>query len=123
MIKRLVLTVAAVLLAACAGDPAGSTHGGLRAEPADGTAVAITNTGDQPVYYRIVNPQALASWMPCTSPADCPEIGGRQTVRIPHAAIELHQPDSQRAELYWWKFARIEGGYVTVDEGRLRIRL
>ncbi len=123
MLKRLVILTAAVLLAACAGDPAGSIEGGLRAEPVEGAAVAVTNTTDQPVYYLIVNPDALASWRPCTSPADCPEIAGRQTVRIPYADIELYQPDSREAQLYWWKFARVEGAYVTVDEGRLRIRL
>lgn len=122
MLKRFFVLTAAVLLAACVGDPAGSTEGGLRAEPVEG-AVAVTNSGDQPVYYVIVNPDALASWRPCTSPADCPEIGGRQTVRIPYASIELYEAGSREAELYWWKFARIEGGYVTVDEGRLRIRL
>jgi hypothetical protein len=122
MLKRLVLLTAAVLLAACVSDPAGSTQGGLRAEP-EGTAVAVTNTTDQPVYYIIVNPEALASWRPCTAPGDCPEIGGRQTVRIPFADIELYQAGSREAELYWWKFARVEGGHVTVDEGRLRIRL
>jgi hypothetical protein len=123
MLKRLFLLTAAVLLAACASDPAGSTQGGLRAEPVDGAAVAVTNTSDQPVYYRIVNPDAFASWMPCSSPTDCPEIGVRQTVRIPYADIQLYEPASREAELYWWKFARVEGGYVTVDEGRLRIRL
>jgi hypothetical protein len=123
MLKRLVFATTAVLLAACASDPAGSTQGGLRAEPVDGPAVAVTNTSDQPVYYIIVNPEALASWRPCTSPADCPEIGGRQTVRIPYAAIELYEAGSREAELYWWKFAAVEGGYVTVDEGRVRIRL
>jgi hypothetical protein len=123
MLKRLVLLTAAVLLAACASDPAGSTQGGLRAETVEGSALAVTNTTDQPVYYIIVNPDALASWRPCTSPADCPEIGGRRTVRIPYANIELYQAGSHEAELYWWKFARVEGGYVTVDEGRLGIRL
>ena len=123
MVKRLVLLTAAVLLAACANDPAGSTHGGLRAEPVEGAAVAVTNTSDQPVYYRIVNPEALASWMPCTSPGDCPAIGDRQTVRIPYANIELYEAGSREAKLYWWKFARVEGGYVPVDEGSLRIRL
>lgn len=123
MLKRLVLLTAAVLLAACAGDPAGSTQGGLRAEPVKGAAVAVTNTTDQPVYYIIVNPEAFASWRPCTSPADCPEIGGRQTVRIPYSNIELYQAGSRQAELYWWKFASVEGGHVPVDEGRLRIRL
>ncbi|HEU4881142.1 MAG TPA: hypothetical protein VFT45_02820 [Longimicrobium sp.] len=123
MLKRLVLLSAAVLLAACASDPAGSTQGGLRAEPVEGSAVAVTNTTDQPVYYLIVNPEALASWRPCTSPADCPEIGARRTVRIPYANIEMYQADSREAELYWWKFARVEGGYVTVDEGQLRIQL
>lgn len=123
MLKRLVIFTAAVLLAACAGDPAGATRGGLRAEPVDGAAVAVTNTSDQPVYYLIVNPEALASWRPCTSPADCPEIAARQTVRIPYADIELYEAGSREAALYWWKFARVEGGYVPVDEGRLRIRL
>lgn len=123
MLKRLVVFTTAMLLAACAGDPAGATGGGLRAEPVDGTLVAVTNTSDQPVYYIIVNPDALASWRPCTSPADCPEIAGRRTVRIPYAHIELYQRDSREAELYWWRFARVEGAYVTVDEGRLRIRL
>src|SRR5829696_7009111 len=85
MLKRLVLLTAAVLLGACASDPAGTTQGGLRAEPVEGAAVAVTNTSDQPVYYLIVNSDAFASWRPCTSPADCPEIGGRQTVRIPYA--------------------------------------
>ena len=123
MLKRLVLLTAAVVLAACASDPAGTTQGGLRAEPVEGAAVAVTNTTDQPVYYIIVNPEALASWRPCTSPADCPEIAGRQTVRIPYANIELYEAGSREAELYWWTFARVEGGYVTVDEGSLRIRL
>lgn len=123
MLKRLVLTTAALLLAACAGDPSGSTQGGLRAEPVEGTAVAVSNTSDQPVYYIIVNPEALASWRPCTSPADCPEIGRRQTVRIPYASIEMYEAGSREAKLYWWKFARVEGGHVTVDEGSLRIRL
>jgi hypothetical protein len=123
MLKRLVPLAVAALLAACAGDPAGATQGGLRAEPGDGSAVAVTNTGDQPVYYRIVNPDAFAAWIPCTAPADCPAIGAGATVRIAYADIGLYQPDSREAELYWWRFARVEGGYVTVDEGRLRIRL
>lgn len=123
MFKRLILVTAAVLLAACGSDPAGSTQGGLRAETVDGPAVAVTNTTDQPVYYIIVNPEALASWRPCTSPADCPGIGRRQTVRIPYAAIEMYEAGGGEAALHWWKFALVEGGYVTVDEGRLRIPL
>jgi hypothetical protein len=123
MLKRLFLLTAAALLAACSSDPAGSTQGGLRAERVDGAAVGVTNTGDQPVYYVIVNPEALASWRPCTSPSDCPAIGGRQTVRIPYASIELYEAGSREAQLYWWKFARVQDGHVTVDEGRLRIRL
>jgi hypothetical protein len=123
MLKRVFPLAVAVLLAACANDLAGVGRDGLRAEPVDGTAVAVTNLGDQPVYYRIVNPDAFASWTPCTTPADCPGIGAGQTVRIPYADIGLYQPDSQEAELYWWRFAGVEGGYVTVDEGRLRIQL
>lgn len=123
MLKRLFSVFAAVLLVACAGDPAGSTRGPLHAEPSGDAAIAVTNTGDQPVYYLIVNPEALASWMPCTSPADCPGIQPGQTVRIAYSAIGLHQPDSKQAELYWWRFTRVGNGYVPVDEGRLHIRL
>ncbi len=123
MLKRLLTILAAVVLAACAGDPVGSIPDPLRAEPAGGAAVAVTNTGDLPVYYRIINPDAFASWMPCTSPADCPEIGPGETVRIAYSEIGLYRPESTHAELYWWRFTRVGDDYVPVDEGRLRIRL
>jgi hypothetical protein len=123
MAKRLLTIFAAVLLAACAGDPLGSTPAPVRAEPSGDAAVAVTNTGDLPVYYRIVNPDAFASWMPCTSPADCPAIRPGETVRIAYSQIGLYQPDSTQAELYWWRFTRVGDAYVSVDEGRLRIRL
>lgn len=122
MPERLLTLCAAALLAGCAGDPAGSTRDDLRVA-VDGQAVAVTNVGDEPVYYRIVNPDAFALWAPCTSPADCPEIGPGATVRIPFADIGLYQPDSTEAELYWWRFARVGDRYVASNEGRLRIRL
>ncbi|HEU0302516.1 MAG TPA: hypothetical protein VFR37_23860 [Longimicrobium sp.] len=123
MLKRLFAMSVAVLLAACAGDPLGSVREPLRAEVAGDAAIAVTNTGDQPVYYRIVNPDALASWMPCTAPADCPAIAPGETVRIAYSQIGLYQPTSTVAELYWWRFTRVGDGYVPVDEGRLRVRL
>ncbi|HEX2077311.1 MAG TPA: hypothetical protein VHG08_06365 [Longimicrobium sp.] len=123
MSKRLLMIVAAVLLAACAGDPVGYTPDPLQAELTGDAAIAVTNTGDLPVYYRIVNPEALAAWAPCTSPADCPAIPPGATVRISYSEIGLYQPDSKEAELYWWRFTRVGNAYVPVDEGRLRIRL
>ena len=123
MLKRLFPIFAAVLLAACAGDPFGSAPDPVHAEASGAASIAVTNTGDLPVYYQIINPDALASWMPCTSPADCPGIGPGETVRIAYSQIGLYQPESTRAELYWWRFTRVGDGYVPVDEGRLRIRL
>lgn len=122
MLKRLLTLCAAALLAACAGDPAGSARDGLRVA-IEGDAVAVTNLDEQPVYYRIVNPEALALWAPCTAPEDCPRIAPGQTVRIPFAEIGLYQPDSTEAELYWWRFLRVGERYVTTGEGRLQIRL
>lgn len=122
MLKRLLTLCAAALLAACAGDPAGSAQDGLRVA-IEGDAVAVTNLDDQPVYYRIVNPDAFALWAPCTSPEDCPEIAPGQTVRIPFSEIGLYQPDSTQAELYWWRFRRVAGTYLPAGEGRLQIRL
>lgn len=123
MLKRLLMILTVVLLAACAGDPLGSAGSPLQAEADGDGAIAVTNTGHRPVYYRIVNPHALASWMPCTSPADCPAIEPGTTVRIAYSQIGLYRPDSTEAELYWWRFTRVGDGYVPVDEGRLRIRL
>lgn len=123
MLKRLLTVFAAVLLAACAGDPVGAIGDPLRAEPTGDAAIAVTNTGDLPVYYRIVNPDALASWMPCTAPADCPGIQPGETVRIAYSQIGLYQPVSAKADLYWWRFTRVGDGHVPVDEGRLRIPL
>jgi hypothetical protein len=122
MLKRLFAITAAVLLAACADDPLGSVPEPVHAEAA-GDVIAVTNTGDQPVYYRIVTPDALASWMPCTAPADCPVIAPGETVRIAYAQIGLYEPTSTVAELYWWRFTRVGDGYLPVDEGRLRVPL
>lgn len=123
MLKRLLGVYAVMLLAACAGDPVGSARDPLVAEPAGDAAVAVTNNTDQPVYYRIINPDALAQWIPCTSPADCPEIAAGGTVRIAYTDISLYQPGSRAAELYWWRFTRVDDGHIPVDQGRLRIRL
>lgn len=124
MLKRLLPVLAALLLAACSANPAGSTEDGLRVEPAGEAAIAVTNLRDEPVYYRIINPDAFALWAPCTSPADCPEIGPGQTVRIAYAEIGLYSPDSMEAQLLWWQFARAgDGGYRTVRQGDVTVRL
>ena len=123
MLKRIVAGVCAVLLAACTGDPAGSTEFAVSVRLDGESAVAVTNTSGEPVYYMIYNRDALASWAPCTSPADCPEIGPGETVRIPYAEIQLYQPGSTEAELQWWQFERVGGGYVTAGKGSARIRL
>ena len=117
MLKRLLAIYAAVLLAACAGDPVGSAGDPLRAEPSGDEAVAVTNTGDQPVYYRIVNPDVFALWVPCGSPAECPAIGPGETVRIAYADIGLYRPDSTKAELYWWRFTRVGENEIRIDSG------
>lgn len=122
MLKRFFNLCAAALLAACAGHPAGSTQDALRVA-IEGDAVAVTNLDDEPVYYRIVNPDVFALWAPCTSPADCPEVAPGQTVRIAFSDIGLYQPDSTEAELHWWRFRRVGDGYVQTGEGRLQIRL
>lgn len=121
MLKRTFAAAAAVLLAACSADPVGS-DAAVRVER-DGEAVRVTNTADQPVYYRIFNPDAFALWAPCTSPADCPEIEPGQTVRIEYAEIGLYAPHSTQAELHWWQFARAGDGYVETGKGSARIRL
>lgn len=123
MPKRLLPVLAALLLAACSGNATGSTEDGLRVEPAGETAIAVTNLRGEPVYYRIINSEVLASWAPCTSPADCPEIGPGQTVRIEYAEIDLYLPDSMEARLLWWQFARVDGGYRTVRQGDVAVRL
>jgi hypothetical protein len=123
MLKRMLTGICAVLLAACSGDPAGSAELAVSVRPDGESAVAVTNTSDEPVYYMIYNPDALASWAPCTSPADCPEIGPGETVRIPYAQIQLYQPESTEAELHWWQFARVGDGYATTGKGSARIRL
>jgi hypothetical protein len=124
MLKRALPVLTALLLAACSGNPAGSTQDGLRVERAGEAAIAVTNVRDEPVYYRIINPDALASWAPCTSPADCPEIRPGETVRIDYAEIGLYSPDSMEAQLLWWQFARAaDGGYRTVRQGELVVRL
>jgi hypothetical protein len=122
MLKRIFAAAAAVLLAACAGDPTGS-DGTVRVEPDGASAILVTNTDDQPVYYRVFNPDAFALWAPCTSPADCPRIEPGQTVRIAYADIGLYAPDSTRAELHWWQFARSGDGYVETGTGSARVQL
>lgn len=122
MLKRVFTVAAAVLLAACAGDPAGSDVS-LRVQPDGEASIRVTNTGDRAVYYMIFNPDAFASWAPCTSPADCPEIAPGQTVRIAYSEIGLYAPDSTQAELHWWQFRRTLDGYVATRQGSARIQL
>ncbi|HEX6371444.1 MAG TPA: hypothetical protein VF006_21175 [Longimicrobium sp.] len=124
MLKRILPVFAALLVASCSGNATGSTEDGLRVVPAGEAAITVTNLRDGPVYYRIINPRALASWAPCTSPADCPEIGPGETVRIEYAEIGLYSPDSMEAQLLWWQFARADGGgYRTVRQGDVTVRL
>ena len=124
MLKRLLPVLAFGLLAACSGNATGSTEDGLRVVPAGETAIAVTNLRAEAVYYRIINADALASWAPCTSPADCPEIAPGETVRIEYAEIGLYSPDSMEATLLWWQFARADGGgYRTVRQGDVAVRL
>lgn len=124
MLKRFLPVLTVVLLAACSGNPAGSTEDGLRVVPAGEAAIAVTNLRAEAVYYRIINSEALASWAPCTSPADCPEIGPGETVRIEYAEIGLYSPESMEAKLLWWQFARADGGgYRTVRQGDVVVRL
>jgi ABC-type glycerol-3-phosphate transport system substrate-binding protein len=124
MLKRLLLLCAAVLLAACAGDPTGSdTPFAVSVQPDGDAALLLTNTDDQPVYFRIFNPDAFALWAPCTSPADCPEIAPGQTVRVTYAEIGLYAPESLEAELHWWQFRRAGDGYVEAGTGSSRIQL
>lgn len=114
--------LAAALLAACASDPA-APDATVRVQPDGESAVLITNTDDEPVYYLIFNSEAFASWAPCTSPADCPEIAPGQTVRVEYAQIELWAPDSREAKLLWWQFRRAGEGYVEAGTGSTRVQL
>ena len=124
MLKGLLPFCAAVLLAACAGDPVASdTPFAVSVVPRGESAILITNTDDEPVYYYIFNPDAFALWAPCTAPSDCREIGPGETVRVAFAEIGLYAPDSTEAELHWWQFARVGDGYVTVGTGSSRIQL
>jgi hypothetical protein len=124
MLKRLLFLCAAALLAACAGDPTGSdTPFAVSVQPDGDGALLLTNTDDQPVYYRIWNPDALAQWAPCTSPADCPRIAPGQSVRVPYSEIGLWMPESREAELHWWQFRRVGDGYVEAGRGGSRVVL
>jgi hypothetical protein len=125
MLKRLIPLCAAALLAACAGDPTGGDTAFAVSVQPDGAAalLLLTNTDDQPVYYTLFSRDALASWAPCTSPADCPRIAPGQTVRVPYADIQMYTAQSAEAELHWWQFRRAGNGYVEAGTGGSIIQL
>lgn len=124
MLKRILPLCAAALAAACAGDPTGSaTPFAVSVQPDGASALLLTNTDDQPVYFRIFNPDAFALWAPCASPAECPGIEPGQTVRVEYAEIGLYAPDSREAELHWWQFRRAGDGYVQAGRGSSRLQL
>ncbi|HYR06606.1 MAG TPA: hypothetical protein VEQ60_02480 [Longimicrobium sp.] len=125
MLKRFFPALAAVLLAGCTGDPAGFDPSyAVRVEPDGASALKITNQDDEPVHYMIVNAEALASWAPCTSPAECPGLEPGETVRIEYAQIELYQPGSKEARLHWWQFVpEADGRYGAHRTGEMVVRL
>jgi hypothetical protein len=121
--NRPLAVFAAGVLAACAVDPISPDREALHLVGWDTASVGVMNRNQRPVYYRAVPRHSSAPLVPCTSPADCPEIPPREMVRIRYSDAGLSRPENTEGVVHWWVFESVDGGYAVRGEGRLHFRM
>lgn len=123
MFKRLFAAAALALSAAACSDatlPVGDT---LLARPTGHATLAISNRGDQAVYFNVIDPSRLAIFIGCT-PADCPSVRPGETVQVPYAEIINYEDGSTQALVDWVRFDEFsDGSFRQKDHGSLLVQL
>ena len=123
MLKRLFAAAALAVSAAACSDstlPAGQA---LQARATGNATLAISNRGDEAVFYYVVDPTELAVFFACT-PDQCPRIDPGETVQVPYAAIAYYEPGATQALVDWTQFRAVgDGAYRQTGSGSVLVKL
>lgn len=122
MPKRL-LALAAIVLAAACSDTTLPAEERVQARAVGNATLAVTNRGDEPVYYQAMDPSKLAIFYSCT-PALCPRLDPGETARVPYAQIALYDAATVQAMVDWFTFEPTpDGGYRQTAYGSVMAEL
>lgn len=122
-LSALVLTAAA-LTAGC--DSPSGPDGSEISVSAQRGVIALTNHGDEPVYYRLVERTALpaVSWVLCTRPESCAGVAPGETLRLPYERIAGYDRGDREALVMTHRLeAGPDGEYVTTGSRTRTVRL
>ena len=129
-LKPTVLTILALLSAACANNPAGPQSPTQNGSPsgivagtlevtASSRSVRLRNTTEQQVGYMVVdkNQMVIALYPPCGT--NCPVVVQGAIATLPYTQISGYTNQSTHAVVMWWRYTLRADG-TRVAEGAVQ---